>query len=127
MEDQSTTILVAEGDPALRDLIALAVSRVSPASTVITAADGLTALELADLHRPELLLVDVLLPELSGLEVLRRLKKQGQSAPAIAISGLGFREVVQQAVAAGARAFMVKPVDMGLLTGKVQSLMPAQP
>ena len=122
METTTGMILLAEGDPVLRDLIVAALGRLFPGCQMITAGNGQEALALAGRHRPQLLLIDLLLPQLNGLEVMRQVRDQtrGDPAPIIAISALGFHEVVQQAVSAGAVDFLVKPFDVNLLASKVQ-------
>lgn len=128
METITGMILLAEGDPVLRDLIVAALGRLFPGYRVITAGNGPEALALAGRHRPQLLLIDLLLLRLNGLEVMRQIKGQtrGDPAPIIVISALGFLEVVQQAVAAGAVDFLVKPFDMNLLASKVHRALAAE-
>lgn len=116
-------VLLAEDDRAVRDLIVLALERLN--CRVITADNGATALALVRVHRPQLVLLDILLPQLNGLEVLRQLGDRAllDHVPVIVISALGYREVVQQALKAGAKDFVLKPFDVGLLTGKVQRVL----
>lgn len=122
METTTGMILLAEGDPLLRDLIVAGLGRLFPGCQVITARNGPQALALARQHRPQLLLIDLLLRQLSGLEVMRQIRDRtrGDAAPIIAISAFGFHEVVQQAISAGAVDFLVKPFDVTLLASKVQ-------
>lgn len=131
MPTNAPTILVATHEPALRDLIVLALRRLRPESAVVTADDGPAALALAlgRKSRPQLMLIDLLLPQLNGLEVMRRLRAQKPPVrlPVIAISGLAFRETVQAAQAAGAQEFLVKPIDAELLTAKVNKALPKAP
>src|SRR3972149_6417181 len=109
MESTTGMILLAEGDPLLRDLIVAALGRLFPGYQVITARNGPQALALAKQHRPQLLLIDLLLRQLSGLEVMRRIRDRtrGDATLIIAISALGVHEVVQQAISAGAVDFLV--------------------
>lgn len=68
----SITILIVEDEPPLRDLVRGYLKR--EGYTVLTAEDGLTGLDLARLHRPDLVVLDLMLPKLDGLEVCRRLR-----------------------------------------------------
>jgi CheY-like chemotaxis protein len=68
------TVLVADSDP---DLVALVARRLSRAGyTVLTASDGEEALKLAEEFLPDLAVLDVLMPKLTGLDVTRRLREQ---------------------------------------------------
>ena len=114
------TVLLAEDDGALRDLLQLALTQAG--WQVTCAQDGVEALELARRTPPHLVLLDILLPKLNGLDVLRELKKQSgfELRPIIVMSELAFRETVEQAIGAGAQDFVVKPFDLQVLLDKVQ-------
>jgi DNA-binding response OmpR family regulator len=117
------TLLLAEDDTALRDLLMLALSQAG--WHVLYAADGIAALELARQARPQVMLLDILLPKLNGLDVLRAIKKQAgfEQLPIIVMSELAFRETVQQAIRCGAQAFIVKPFAVQDVLDKVQRAM----
>ncbi len=77
----------------------------------ITATDGKTALSLAQLHQPNLILLDILLPDLNGVEVLHRLRKnpQTQCIPVIAVTALAKEEDCDRIMAAGCDGYITKP------------------
>jgi PAS domain S-box-containing protein len=85
---------------------------------VDAAYDGATALETARARRPQVVLLDIGLPILSGYEVARRLRGQGgaDSLLLVALTGYGHEESRRQARAAGFDHFLVKPVDPAELT-----------
>ena len=85
--------------------------------TVRTAHDGATALEVADTFAPEVVLVDLGLPRLDGLEVARRLRSSGAPPPALLISMSGFRQdhARRRSDEAGFHHHLVKPLDMDSL------------
>jgi DNA-binding response OmpR family regulator len=122
-EISQPTLLLAEDDTALRDLLVLAFSQAG--WQVICAPDGATALEMARDSRPNVMLLDILLPKINGLDVLRALKKQAgfQQLPIIVMSELAFRETVEQAIRAGAQAFIVKPFPVQEVVEKVQQAL----
>ncbi len=70
----SQTVLVVEDDDEIR--MALCAYAVKAGLRVLEAADGAEALTLFRLHGPDLLLLDVMLPQLSGFEVLKRIREQ---------------------------------------------------
>jgi CheY-like chemotaxis protein len=89
---------------------------------VICAAGGEEALELARTHRPDAVICDLLMPDLDGYGVLRRLRSQNETAgiPLIlltASAGEGERDI---AVRAGAAYYVVKPFDLKELLGAVR-------
>jgi DNA-binding response OmpR family regulator len=110
----------------VRDLIVVALTGLCPECRVVTAGDGLSALAAFEAHRPRLVLLDLLLPRLNGLDVLRQMQAQagrGRRVPVIIISALGLREVVAQTAAANACDFILKPFDPIVLADKVRAAL----
>jgi two-component system alkaline phosphatase synthesis response regulator PhoP len=84
---------------------------------VITVANGAEALKFAATQRPDLVLMDVMMPGMDGLEVCRRLRKQASTAK-VPIVLLTFRvgdESVSEGFASGCTAYLKKPVEMNEL------------
>lgn len=81
-----------------------------PGFTVVDEAHtGAAALESIPRHRPELVLLDVYLPDLGGLEVLRRLRAEGDDVEVIAVTAARDLETVRRARLLGVRHYLVKP------------------
>ena len=76
---------------------------------VITASDGLEGLQLAFSERPDLLIVDLQMPNMSGLELLRRLRLRQVDTPSILITAHGSEQVAIQALRLGVRDYVIKP------------------
>jgi DNA-binding response OmpR family regulator len=78
------------------------------------AYDGLAALEAAERFRPEVILLDIGLPKLSGLDVCRRIREQpwGAGVLLVALTGWGQEEVRRNSKEAGFDSHLVKPVDL---------------
>ncbi|MGB9798944.1 MAG: response regulator [Thermanaerothrix sp.] len=104
-------IILAERDALARDMLSTALQRLNV--TVITVADGENAYTKCLQHPPRLLITDIWLPRLNGLDLIRRLKENRVLHPrqVIIISALGFPEVVAEAAALGLQDFLVKPVN----------------
>ena len=75
------------------------------------AIDGTTALDLINRHNFQTILLDLGLPDIDGMEVLRQLQKQNHRAPIIVITGSGTIENAVAAIKAGAYDFIAKPLD----------------
>ena len=77
----------------------------------ITAIDGITALDLAQKHLPKLILLDMMLPDLSGIEVANRLKQNAQTAsiPIIAVTAMARAEDKESFIVAGCIDYITKP------------------
>lgn len=118
------TILIAEDEPDNREVMRSVVEDVGGFRAVL-AEDGEQAIELADTEKPDVALLDLLLPRLSGFEVARRLKANPSTAhiPLIAITALGRSRDKMEALEAGAADYVEKPFDVDILLEKIQSVM----
>ena len=90
-----------------------------------TAEEGL---ELARAAKPALILMDIHLPGMSGIEALKALRAEAATAsiPVIAITASVMKENVREVMAAGFNAFIEKPIDVLGFLEKVKSLLPAE-
>lgn len=116
----AATILVCDDDPSLRELVRAVLG---PAYRFAEAADGLEALALARELRPDLVVLDVMLPGLSGIEVLEalRLDEELRSIPVVVITAWSHAELDAQV--AGADRFVSKPFDPDQLSRAVEELL----
>jgi DNA-binding response OmpR family regulator len=117
------TILSIEDQPDIRRLIRMTLE--FKGYTVIEAGDGHEGLLLAERHRPDLILLDVMMPGLDGLSVSRSLAAHPRLSrtPVIMISALGTSDEVQAGLATGVRAYLVKPFSPWELLERVASLL----
>ena len=108
MEQPAKRILLAEDDRFLRRAAESALKRAG--FTVLPAADGEEALRLARAEKPDLVLLDLIMPKLQGFEVLKALKADPATAmiPVVVLSNLGQDGDVQRALESGAVAYLVK-------------------
>ncbi len=93
--------------------------------TVVTASDGEEALAMVASTHPDLVLMDVLMPKLSGYDVCKRIKLNPATrlTPVVLITGLNQREDKLQGINAGADDFLTKPVDPHELKARAHSLV----
>lgn len=76
---------------------------------IIEAVDGESALEAYDEARPDLMLLDITMPGISGLDVLAEIRKKDSDAKVIMCSAVGQEMMIQKAILMGADDFIVKP------------------
>jgi two-component system cell cycle response regulator DivK len=78
-------------------------------------ADGIEAIELARTHHPDLILMDIQLPEVSGLEVTKWIKEDDalKSIPVIAVTAFAMKGVVERIREGGCEAYISKPISVG--------------
>jgi DNA-binding response OmpR family regulator len=95
-----------------------------PGSRLLVAPDGETGLRLAVAERPDLVLLDLHLPDLPGDEVLRelRLDARTRSIPVVVLSADATEDRIRRLVAAGARTYLTKPLHIGRLLEVVDAV-----
>ncbi len=93
--------------------------------SVLLASNGPQALDMAREHKPEIILLDVMMPGMDGYEVCRRLKADAATnhIPVVMVTALSDTEDRVRGLDAGAEDFLTKPVDDFLLTSRVNTLM----
>ncbi|MGH2765550.1 MAG: PAS domain S-box protein, partial [Actinomycetota bacterium] len=111
--DRPRTVLYIEDNPVNLGLVDKILAR-RPQIRLLSAMRGGLGLELAREHRPDLILLDIHLPDMPGEEVLRRLRQDPQTrdTPVVVISADAMPERVPRLLAAGARAYLTKPLDV---------------
>ncbi len=110
------TILIVDDDPMIRKLIATTLEDIS-GYRLQEAGDGLEAVERAGEYRPEVVLMDVGMPLLNGLDATRRIREQewGRDMTIIALTGWGQEGDKERSREAGCDGHLVKPVDLDAL------------
>jgi two-component system, OmpR family, response regulator len=117
----SGKVLVVDDDQALRDLVCQALDREGLAAE--GAADGMEALERVRLGQFDLVLLDIALPKLDGLEVLKRFRALAQPPRTIMMTGNGSTETVLRAATAQACRYITKPIAMHALVELVREVL----
>lgn len=107
-------ILLVEDEIEILDAITEYLEREGYAVT--RAVDGAEALRRVDNERPDLVLLDVGLPGLSGLEVLRRLREDHPRVPVVMLTGLNDEAQARRTLQMGAVDYVRKPFDLGHLS-----------
>jgi CheY-like chemotaxis protein len=107
-ENEEPKILVVEDDDFLRDLMAIKLSK--KIHSIFYASDGEKAIELTQKEKPDLILLDLILPGMGGFEVLEKIKSDPsvRDIPVIILSNLGGEEKIEKGRELGAEDFLVK-------------------
>jgi CheY-like chemotaxis protein len=118
--DNRKTILICDDEPALRELIR---ASLDDGYLFAEASDGLTALELAREVEPDVVVLDLMLPRLGGLEVLARIRADEhlRHVPVLVITA--WNETREDVLAAGAAEFTTKPFDPDALKASIERLI----
>lgn len=125
MKDASDKITILAIDDSVINLKLLSVILGREGFNVVTTNDSLEALPLTLEHTPHLILLDVMMPGLSGLEILRLLKQNNltQSVPVLMVTARTKGEDVRAALEAGAFDYIKKPLDDIEIVARVQSAL----
>ncbi len=112
-QDKGYRILVVDDEPSLRHLLGFHLARAG--HRVLDAGSGEEALRVAGTEVPDLVLLDLGLPGIDGLETLRRLRDRGAEAPVIVMTAHGSVDAAIDAMKFGAFDFLTKPLDVDRL------------
>jgi CheY-like chemotaxis protein len=118
------TVLIADDEAPVVELVRVTLE--DERVRVVAACDGTTALELAAELEPELIFLDVNLPDLSGLEVCRRLRREPSLAGVriVMLTAAAQQDDIARGLAAGATHYLTKPFSPVRLLSLVQGLLP---
>jgi DNA-binding response OmpR family regulator len=116
-------ILVVDDNPTNRDILEMRLK--ANGYDVLHAGDGEEALAAATEQRPDLILLDIMMPKLSGIEVCRRLKSDPDFpfTPIVLVTAKADSQDVVEGLEAGADEYLTKPVDQKSLVARVKALL----
>jgi CheY-like chemotaxis protein len=118
-----TKILLVEDNEMNRDMLSRRLTRTG--FQIVIAVDGVGALEAARQETPDLILMDLSLPDMDGWETTRRLRadESTRNIPVIALTAHAMAGDKEKALEAGCNDYDTKPVDLPRLTEKIRALL----
>lgn len=123
--ETKTRILIADTNEEFRRLLSELIGEEGDMEVVGAVGDGIEALSMAAEEKPDVLICDLVLSKLDGLEVLRRLPEASPDTKPIVVSGFINDKIVSECAAAGVGYFMPKPCDVSTLLTRVRRLSTA--
>ncbi|HJR01001.1 MAG TPA: response regulator, partial [Methylomirabilota bacterium] len=119
----SARILVVDDEADINTILSVTLRRAG--YEVISAADGLEAIEIIHLHAPDLILLDVMMPRADGLEALRRIREHAPTAhtPVIMLTAKGALADKMRGFERGADDYVAKPFEPAEILARVQALL----
>ena len=114
-------ILAIDDDPYFLDTFKAALKDVS--CKIIGATSGSVALYMLTKLKPDLFVLDIEMPEMNGIELAEELRKAGQNAPIIFITGSATKKYVQKCLQVGASDFIVKPINPQYVVNRIKKFL----
>ncbi len=120
-------ILIAEDEPDIRDLLIFTLQYAG--HSVVAANDGFEALQLAESDQPDLAMLDVRMPRMTGYEACRQIKAgpATHTIPVVFLSAKGQDAEILAGMESGAVAYLLKPFDPAELVAQVSELLARYP
>jgi DNA-binding response OmpR family regulator len=115
-------VLIVEDEPRLAENIARTL-RETAGYAVDVAADGQEGLFLAESNAYDAILLDLMLPKLDGMQVLKRVRESGLRTPVLVLTARDDKESVVALLNAGADDYLTKPFDLGELLARTKALI----
>jgi two-component system OmpR family response regulator len=120
-EDTTTRVLVVDDEPAIRELVQTVLRY--EGFEVATAGDGRTALSELDRFRPDLVVLDVMLPDLDGFGVQQRLVERGHRIPVVFLTARDAVEDRVRGLTLGGDDYLTKPFSLDELVARIRAVL----
>jgi NarL family two-component system response regulator LiaR len=122
MTTETITVLIVDDHPVVRKGLAMFVGSFADLELVGEAEDAASALEIYRSKRPQVVLMDLLLPDLDGAAAIRNIRQEFPEAAILALSASGDEDLIEAALRAGARGFMSKLVSVVELADAIRQV-----
>ena len=120
-QQPTAKLLVVEDEPNILELLAASLRYAG--FEVLTAAAGTEAVQAAQRHRPDLIVLDVMLPDMDGFEVLRRLRGGGTRTPVVFLTARDSTEDKIRGLTLGGDDYVTKPFSLEEVIARIQAVL----
>lgn len=119
-----TTVIIADDNKEFRDILVEFISSYDEFEVIGVANDGVETLEKVEKENPDMLILDIIMPHLDGLEVLERMKSMnnGSLPKVIVLSAVGQDKITQKALKLGAEYYVLKPFDFEIFIKRMKDV-----
>lgn len=118
----TTRILIVDDSSYMRGVIKK-VLKADGYAEMLEAADGEAATSIYAKERPDVVLMDIVMPNKSGIEALRSIRELDPDARVVMVSAVGQEVIVKEALAMGASGFIIKPFDEAQVQNAIKSAL----
>jgi len=119
-ERHGISILAVEDDMATREFLGLIINKKFPDISVYFAENGIRGVELFKAHTPEVVITDIVMPGMDGVEMSSMIKKIKPGIKLIVVTGYNFTSYEEEFGRIGANAFLTKPIDIKKLCAAIE-------
>jgi DNA-binding NarL/FixJ family response regulator len=126
MKTKRIKVLIVDDHLMVRKGLALLVSGFKDLRLVGEASNATSAVQLFEEERPDITLMDMILPDVSGAEIIRRIRKIQDDAAVIALTSFGEEDLITEAIRAGARGFLYKNISVDELADAIREVYRGQ-
>jgi len=118
-------VLIVEDNPQNLELLEVYLEDLQPEVTTLRATNGVDALEMVAKHKPDLILLDIMMPHMSGFEVCRHLKSNPETRDILVVMITALSETgdIERATECGTDDYLTKPVERAALVNLVRSML----
>ena len=120
---KTARVLLVDDHALLRTGVANIINQEPDLRVVAEAGDGLEAIDAWDQHRPDITLLDLRMPRLEGVEVVRRIRERDPGARVIVLTTYDTDDEISQALKAGAKAYVLKDIAADALVDCIHQVL----
>lgn len=125
--EDACTVVVCDDQPAFRRLVTIVLGLETGIEVVGEASNGREAVAIVEKLQPDVLLLDIAMPEMDGLEALPHVRDASPATQVVMLTGVSAENIRERALAAGASAFIEKGVDVDRLGNRVVEICRGTP
>ena len=119
---ETKSVLIVDDSPVMRDFLTKVFSD-NGFNVVGVAADGVEAIEMFELHNPDIMTLDIVMPKMRGTEVLAKIMSNYPEATVVMASSVSNARIVMRCLKIGAKQYVIKPYDKDKVMAAVKKAL----